>query len=54
MNVLNFIKVIKQYNKCPKCNKNLQIELQCEVVKISCDCGFIKYVDENNRQVYVD
>lgn len=56
MDVLKFTSIIKKYKKCPQCKSgwkgtNLQVELKDEVVKISCKCGFLKYVDENNKEI---
>lgn len=51
-----FLKIVKNYKKCPKCKvswktDDLQLELKEEIVHISCSCGFSKKVDENNQQV---
>ena len=56
MNCSKFIGVSKKYKKCPKCGASwkgneLSIELENEVIHISCTCGFSKYVDENNEEV---
>lgn len=56
MDAFKFTSVIKKYKKCPNCGStwkqtDLQAELEDEVVKISCKCGFLKYVDENNKEV---
>lgn len=54
MDALKFLNVIHKYEKCPECGSNweetdLQVQLKNEVVEISCKCGFLKYVDENNE-----
>lgn len=56
MNVNKFIAVTKKYKKCPNCeaswkSTDLQVELQDEVIKISCTCGFEKIVNEDNKEI---
>jgi len=56
MNVSKITLVVKKYKKCPQCGSSwkksdLQVELQNEIIKISCKCGFLKYVNENNEEL---
>ena len=56
MDCMKFISITKKYKKCPKCGSSwkdtkLQVELEDEIIHIYCDCGFSKYVDENNKEV---
>ena len=56
MDCRKFTSVAKKYKKCPKCGASWKghdmcIELENEVIHISCTCGFSKYVDENNKEV---
>ncbi len=54
MDGLKVSSVINKYKKCPECGSSykgtdLQFEIKDEVIEISCSCGFVKYVDENNE-----
>lgn len=56
MNITKFNQVAKKYKKCPTCGASwkghdMTIELESEVIKIACTCGFKKCVDENNKEV---
>lgn len=56
MNVSAFTSVVKKYKKCPNCGSSwkdtkLKCSLENEVVTISCECGFLKKVDEKNKEV---
>ena len=58
MDVLKYISVTKKYKKCPNCKSSwkdtkLQMSLENETITISCECGFLKKVDENNKEVNV-
>lgn len=51
-----FSKIIKKYKKCPNCGSSykdtkLKVELENEIIIISCECGFLKKVDKNNKEV---
>lgn len=56
MNPFKFSSVVKKYKKCPKCGSSykdtdLQVQLKNEIIEISCICGFLKCVDENNKEL---
>lgn len=56
MNAMKFTSVTKKYKKCPNCGSSwkdtkLQVSLEDEVITISCECGFLKKVDENNKEL---
>lgn len=56
MTVTKFTNVLKKYKKCPNCGTSwkenkLVVTLENEEIKISCDCGFLKVVDENNKEI---
>lgn len=56
MNGWTFSRIIGKYKKCPNCGSSyrenkLQCSLKDEIITISCECGFIKRVDEKNREV---
>lgn len=56
MNGNKFLSLVRKYKKCPSCGASwketdLSVEVENEVVHISCTCGFSKYVDENNKEV---
>ena len=56
MDCMKFISVTKKYKKCPSCGSSwkdtkLQVELKDETIHIHCECGFSKYVDENNKEM---
>lgn len=58
MDSWKFINVTRKYKKCPQCGSSwkdtkLKMELKEEVITISCECGFLKTVDENNKEVTV-
>lgn len=51
-----FISIVRKYKKCPNCGESwkgeaLQVQLEGEVVEITCICGFFKRVDENNKEI---
>ena len=53
---MKFVKVSRKYKKCPNCGSSwkgtdLKLESEDETIKISCTCGFVKYVDENNKEI---
>lgn len=59
MNVSKFTGIIKKYKKCPNCGSSykdtdLQMSLENEIVTITCKCGFLKKVNENNKEVFTD
>jgi len=54
-----FINITNKYKKCPSCESSwkdtkLQVSLKDEIVTISCECGFFKQVDENNKEIKED
>ncbi|WP_343342469.1 hypothetical protein [Terrisporobacter petrolearius] len=56
MNANKVISVIRKYKKCPKCGSSwkdtkLKTELKDEIITISCECGFLKKVNENNQEI---
>ena len=56
MDCVKFVCITKKYKKCPNCGSSwkdtkLQVELEDEKVHIYCECGFSKYVDENNKEI---
>ena len=56
MEANKFLSIVRKYKKCPNCGeswkgKSLQLELQDNIVHITCTCGFSKMVDENNKEV---
>jgi len=56
MNGFIFRNVVRKYKKCPKCGSSykdtdLQCSLENEVITISCKCGFLKKVDEHNKEI---
>lgn len=56
MNGSIFSSVVRKYKKCPQCGSSwkdtdLQCSLENEVITISCKCGFLKKVDENNKEI---
>lgn len=56
MNICVFGSVVKKYKKCPNCGSSwkdtkLKVDLEDEIITISCDCGFLKKVDENNKEI---
>lgn len=56
MDAFKFISITKKYKKCPNCKSNwkenkLKVTVENEIVTISCECGFLKKVDENNREI---
>lgn len=56
MDVNKFLVVSKKYKRCPQCGVSwktdkMKLELQDEVISISCECGFNKRVDENNKEI---
>ena len=56
MNGFTFSRIVGKYKKCPNCGSSykdtkLQFDLKDEVITISCECGFIKKVNEHNKEV---
>lgn len=56
MNIKDFNKVVKKYKHCPNCGSSykdtkLSVELTDDVITISCECGFHKRVDKNNKEL---
>lgn len=56
MNVIKFNRVVNKYKKCPECgasykSNKMSVELKDEIIIISCECGFNKYVNEDNETV---
>lgn len=56
MNGNKLVALLRKYKKCPKCEASwrgdsIKSELKNEVVHIYCNCGWHKYVDENNKEV---
>lgn len=52
MNGWTFSRIVGKYKKCPKCGSTkLQCFLENEIITISCECGFIKKVDEHNKEI---
>lgn len=56
MDVLSFTSVVRKYKKCPSCNSSwkdtkLKASLENEIITISCECGFLKKVDKNNKEI---
>ena len=56
MDTYKFTSVIKRYKKCPNCGSSykdtkLKVSLENEIITISCECGFFKQVDENNKKL---
>lgn len=49
---------MQEYKSCPTCNtswkeESLKCELKDEIIHLYCDCGFSKYVDENNCTILI-
>ena len=56
MDANKFLIVSKKYKKCPLCGASwktdkMKLELVDDIITISCECGFVKHVDENNNEV---
>lgn len=56
MNGNKFINVTRKYKKCLKCGSSwkdtkLKFDLKDEIITISCECGFLKKVNEDNKDV---
>ncbi|QUH21863.1 hypothetical protein [Alkaliphilus sp. B6464] len=56
MNGKAFTSVVNKYKKCPNCKSSykdtkLKVSLENEIIIISCECGFLKKVDENNKTI---
>lgn len=56
MNGWTFSRIIGKYKECPNCgssNKDtkLKFSLEDDIITISCECGFLKKVDEKNKEV---
>ena len=51
-----FSRIVGKYKKCPKCGSSykdtdLQCSLENEIITISCKCGFLKKIDEHNKEI---
>jgi len=49
-------KILRKYKKCPKCgisykNNKFKFNLEDEIITITCECGFYKQVDKNNKEL---
>lgn len=56
MDAMSLCNVISQYEECPDCGSSydttdLQCSLENEIITITCNCGFKKRVDENNKEI---
>ncbi|WP_252225222.1 MULTISPECIES: hypothetical protein [unclassified Clostridium] len=57
MDGFKFVAVTRKYKKCPKCGASWETtdiyqELHDEIITIGCNkCGWVKKVDENNKEV---
>lgn len=56
MNGWTYSRIIGKYKKCPQCGSSykdtdLQFSLANEIITISCKCGFLKKVDEHNKEI---
>ncbi len=56
MDASKFVSITRKYKKCPGCGSSwrepkLKVSVENEVVTISCACGFLKRVDENNKEI---
>jgi len=56
MDAFKFINITRKYKKCPSCGSSwketkLQVSVKDEIVTISCECGFLKMVNENNKEI---
>ena len=56
MDAFKFVNITRKYKKCPICGSSwkdtkLQVSVKDEIVTISCECGFLKLVDENNKEI---
>lgn len=56
MKTMKFVSVTRKYKKCPGCGSSwkdtkLKVSLEGGVITISCECGFLKKVDENNKEL---
>lgn len=56
MDSMKFVNITKKYKKCPNCGSSwkdtkLKVSLKDEIITISCECGFLKKVDENNKEI---
>ena len=56
MDAFKFVNITRKYKKCPNCGSSwkdtkLQVSVRDEIVTISCECGFLKLVDENNKEI---
>lgn len=54
MNGWTYTRIIGKYKTCPNCGasyktNDIQTSLKDEIITISCKCGFIKKVDEYNK-----
>lgn len=56
MNGWTFSRILEKYKKCPNCGSSykdtkLKVNLENEIITISCECGFSKRIDEHNKEV---
>ncbi len=58
MDANKFINITRKYKKCPKCESSwkdtkLKFDLKDEIITISCECGFFKKVNEDNKEIKI-
>lgn len=56
MNAVQFVGIVNRYKKCPICGVSykktkMKVQLMGDVVEISCECGFLRCVDGNNKEI---
>jgi hypothetical protein len=56
MDCMSVVNIINKYKKCPKCGSNykdtkLKTKLENEIITIYCECGFMKKVDKDNKEI---
>lgn len=56
MDSWDFVMVTRKYKKCPDCGSSwkdtkMNISLSDEIISITCECGFAKNVDKNNKEI---
>jgi RNase P subunit RPR2 len=56
MEAYDFIKITRKFKKCPNCGSSwkdtkLNVELENDIVTISCECGFLKRVNKDNKEI---
>lgn len=59
MNGWTFSRIVGKYKKCPTCgcsykDTKLKVSLENEIITISCECGFLKKVDEHNKEIKME